>query len=353
MQILETSSDLIGMNDFHQTWELPGKRQAKVLVVDDNPSNRRLLTSYLSTTPYQVITAGNGYEALEMVMTHHPDIILLDIMMPDISGFEVCEKLKSDPENRDIPVIFFSAQAETDDKSRGFSLGAVDYVSKPIKKSEIIARLHAHLTIRFQQLELERKNEELHQLTEALQQANARLEHMARYDVLTELSNRRHFFEQASHYWENATAGTPVSVIMIDIDFFKQYNDGYGHQAGDTCLTQVAASMRDFFNAPGELPARYGGEEFVVMLPATEAETALKKGCAFCNRIQALNIPNKSNYTTGRITISGGVCTAQLDGKLIVEDLIAKADTALYQAKQQGRNQVLPYSEDMHMDKRS
>ncbi len=337
------------------TYQSPDKREALVLVVDDNPSNCRLLSNYLSPTTYKVVTATNGFEALQIVDTTPPDIILLDIMMPEMNGFEVCAKIKENPNTRDIPIIFFSAQTETDDKLRGFSLGAVDYVTKPIKKSEIIARIRTHLTIRFQQLELQKKNEELETLTSALQkreldlkEANFALERMARYDVLTNLCNRRHFFELANTYWgESRTAGFPLSILMIDIDFFKQYNDGYGHLAGDACLTKVAKCIQECFNEQGQLAARYGGEEFVVLLTHITHEEALKKAQEVCYAVYEQRIPNAANFTTNCITISVGVATESASEEKIIEDLIACADIALYQAKQNGRNRILAYQENM------
>lgn len=336
-------------------FELPHDREAKVLVVDDNPSNCRLLSNYLSTTPYSVITANSGFDALQIVEDTPPDIILLDIMMPEMNGFEVCSKIKDNPDRRDIPIIFFSAQAETDDKLRGFNLGAVDYVTKPIKKSEIIARIRTHLTIRFQQLELQQKNEALNELTEALrkretqlEEMNDALERMARYDPLTGLCNRRYFFELAHDYWcHSQETGTPLAVLMMDIDFFKQYNDSYGHLAGDACLTKVATTIKDSMADEAELPARYGGEEFIVVLVGQSPEKALKKAQEICRRVYDQRIPNAANFTTKCITISVGVAHGVAEEDMILEDLIACADIALYQAKQQGRNRVLEYQPGM------
>lgn len=337
--------------DYHQ----PDDREALVLVVDDNPSNCRLLTNYLSSTNYKVVSATGGYEALEIVDSNPPDIILLDIMMPEMNGFEVCAKIKENESTKDIPIIFFSAQAETDDKLRGFSLGAVDYVTKPIKKSEIIARIRTHLTIRFQQLELQQMNEELREITEALQkreaqleEANALLERMARYDVLTGLSNRRNFFERASTHWETSIeTQNPINILMIDIDFFKQYNDSYGHLAGDACLSKVAKCIQDHFDGQGQLAARYGGEEFIVLLTDISNEEALQKGEDICRIVYEQNIPNAANFTTHCITISVGVASGVATEDSIIEDLIAHADIALYQAKQNGRNRVLAYDVSM------
>lgn len=337
------------------TYQTPDEREAIVLVVDDNPSNCRLLVNYLSSTAYKVLTANDGFEALQTVAATPPDIILLDIMMPEMNGFEVCQKIKDNPETRDIPVIFFSAQAETDDKLRGFSLGAVDYVTKPIRKSEIIARIRTHLTIRFQQLELQQKNEELNALAEALkrreselEEANDALERMARYDVLTGLCNRRYFFELANQYWsELQGADIPISVLMLDIDFFKQYNDSYGHLAGDACLTKVAKCIQENFNNDGELTARYGGEEFVVLLTHLTPEECFKRAETACRSVYDERIPNLANFTTKCITVSIGMATEVVTAEMIIEDLIAKADIALYQAKQTGRNRVLVYDPSM------
>ena len=330
---------------------LTGKEQPVVLVVDDNAANCRILANYLSGEPYEIHTASGGHEALEQVYEHDPDILLLDIMMPDISGFEVSAHLKNEEKHKDVPIIFFSAQGETDSKLRAFQLGAVDYITKPIKKEELIARLKTHLTVRFQQMELQRKNEELNRVTEALrkreqqlEELNQALQHAAYHDGLTNLINRRYFFELAGEKWsESRNSGSGLSALMIDIDHFKSYNDAYGHIAGDTCLIKVAKLLSELFNHPNPILARYGGEEFVVLLSHMDREEVEEQAKKVCRKLEQQNIPNKLNGKTTTLTLSIGVAHDRGFNASSLECLLQQADEALYEAKRQGRNRTVTY----------
>ncbi len=298
------------------------QQRPMILIVDDVPTNVKILAEAL-TALYRIKVASNGADALKIVYREQPDLILLDVMMPEMDGFEVCRRLKADLRSQKIPVIFATAMNSESDEEQGLNLGAVDYITKPFVIPIAKARIRNHIRLK--------------------QQADL-LESLSLLDALTGIPNRRRFDEALVLEWKRATRdATPLSLIMIDIDHFKQYNDHYGHGAGDLCLQRVAAELVKSAVRPGDLVARYGGEEFVVILPETGSEAARQIAERLRERIEKLKLPHAYSETEPVITISAGVATQTESGEnLLPKMLHDTADKALYRAKAKGRNCVCP-----------
>ncbi|HAX78688.1 MAG TPA: diguanylate cyclase [Cyanobacteria bacterium UBA11372] len=473
-----------------------------ILVIDDSPTNLSLLTQMLSEQGYNVRVAPNGKLALQSALTNPPDLILLDIMMPSMDGYEICEELKADERTRDIPVIFLSGLNEAVDKVQAFAVGGVDYVTKPFEPLEILARIENQLRLRSLQLQLQEQNaqlqllltttqaiskaanvdsalkvilekicqtigwnfgeawlpnphlkalvcsrgwyasdssllpfrqhsqgltfppnvglpgrvwlskkpawiEDISQTNErcfrrlkiaaavgiksalgvpiivgdrvsavlvflhknqiapderlielvnavatqlgaliqrkkaetALKKANQELERLAALDGLTSVANRRQFDKILQQEWYRLKREQlPLSLIMCDVDYFKRYNDRYGHLEGDNCLKQVASAIASASRRPADLVARYGGEEFAVILPNTSAEGALKVAELIRKQVQQLKIPHVLSGASQYVSLSLGVSTIVPNADSSPLELIEIADLALYAAKQQGRN---------------
>lgn len=323
--------------------------KGNILLVDDTPNNLRLLSNMLSRQGYEVRSVINGQMALMGVRAEPPDLILLDINMPQMNGYEVCQQLKGDAQTADIPIIFISALDDVIDKVRAFTIGGVDYITKPFQLEEVLARVENQLTLRRLQRLLKTQNEQLqreieeHQRAEmALQVANEKLQHLAITDELTQVVNRRFFYQYLQEQWETlADAKQPLSLILCDVDHFKNFNDTYGHLAGDECLRQIAQAIRLTLKRGPDLVGRYGGEEFILLLPYTDAAGAFEVATAVLSAIQGLKIKHEYTSETGYVTVSLGVSTVIPDRAENPENLIKVADTALYAAKAQGRNCVM------------
>jgi len=292
----------------------------KLLIVDDQPLNIRLFHEIFHAD-HEVFFATSGKDALEFCRTHFPDLILLDVIMPGLNGYEVCRRLKQDERTREIPVIFVTAQSEATEEEDGLAAGAVDFIAKSASANVMRARVATLITLKRQSDLLRR---------------------MARVDALTGLANRRHFDETLSSEWRRCTrSGTPISLVLIDLDHFKLFNDHYGHQAGDSCLQQVSACLKAAFARSHDLVARYGGEEFVCVMPETFLEGAEAKAQALEKAVRALQIPHDKSTVAGRIvTISLGVAVAMPNVGEECAALIHCADRSLYMAKDAGRGQV-------------
>lgn len=432
----------------------------KILLVDDTPANLTLLTEILQREGYQILAAKDGQGAIKIASHMLPDLILLDIMMPGIDGYETCRQLKNKDETKDIPVIFISAKTDVDDLVRGFSVGGVDYINKPFREAEVCARIASQIKIQalnqkltasesdMRQLVIEHQNQSnrlqnivelvvdgiletngsgiiqlvnpaVEQLfgysVEELQSINftqllaepyatqyellladntfseqkhveimgknndghefpiefsllkvpareetflvvihditlqkdkeEKLRNLSYVDPLTDLANRRHFVECFTKEWLQAQRmNKPVAFIMIDIDWFKQYNDNYGHQSGDDCLVNIAAKIKNCIKRPSDIVARLGGEEFAIILPDTPEDGVIQVAEQLREDVQAMKIPHKAS-SYGVVTISLGIAIAK-DGENChsPDELYQMADKALYQAKQSGRNQFKIYT---------
>lgn len=284
-----------------------------ILIVDDVPANVQVLASCLKDN-YHIKVAMDGPRCLELVAVKPaPDLILLDIEMPGMDGYEVCQKLKQDPATQNIPIIFVTANDQEEDEEKGLQLGAVDYITKPIRPSIVVARVNTHITLKLQ---------------------HDKLTAMAMYDQLTGLYNRHYLFISANKKVARAKRHhEPVSLMMMDIDHFKDINDNYGHPVGDVVLQAVAkiisAQCRE-----EDIAARFGGEEFVILYDHCDLKDAQVKA----ENYRLLIEEAKPEQIT--VTSSFGVVQMKPEGEM-VDDLIKRADLALYQAKENGRNQVV------------
>ncbi|MDJ0901960.1 MAG: PleD family two-component system response regulator [Xenococcus sp. MO_188.B8] len=336
--------------------KLIGQIKEDILVIDDRPENLRLLAIMLDRQGYEVRKAINGKLGLRAAQTLPPDIILLDINMPEMDGYQVCQELKANPSTCHIPVIFISAIDEVLDKVKAFKVGGSDYITKPFQLEEVSARIENQLSIRRLQIQLEKQKLELEEKNTQLQKQihyrslaenemlvlNQKLQILANIDSLTQIPNRHRFQEFFNREWRRMTREkSSIAVILCDIDYFKKYNDSYGHQAGDNCLQKVAQAIASIVKRPADLVARYGGEEFVVILPNTEGLGALKVAEAIRQNVEQLQLEHSQSSISNFVTLSLGVAYTIPNQDNSQELLLASADQALYQAKQQGRNQAV------------
>ncbi|WIE05478.1 diguanylate cyclase [Vibrio fluvialis] len=288
-----------------------------VLVVDDQATNIQLSYQLLKNE-YDVLMATTGQQAIAVCREHKPDLILMDVLMPDINGWETCKILKRDPDIATIPVIFVTALTDQDDENACWDAGAVDFLQKPINANTLKHRVRAHLTLKHQ---------------------SDLLRSLAYVDGLTGISSRRHFDQymeaQMGHAFRKQES---LGVLLIDIDFFKQYNDRYGHIAGDDCLRQVAQSLKQSCLRSADMVARYGGEEFVLVLPDTNERGLERIAQRIKQQLEQEAIAHIGSPTS-LLTVSAGGAV-YLPGELPddAEAMLILADTMLYKAKAEGRN---------------
>lgn len=307
---------------------------SKILVVDDTPANIDVLANILEAEGYAVSFATTGEKAIKLAALDTPAIILLDVMMPGMDGFETCRRLKAQQRTADIPVIFVTAKTQGKDIAAAFVAGGIDYIAKPVRHEEVSARVRTHLELRA----LLRQRDEL---IEQLKGQNREIHQLSIQDPLTKLANRRHFNEVFEREWANAIRNeNHLSIVMLDIDFFKLYNDVYGHQEGDSCIATVAQTLEEGIKRKTDLVARYGGEEFIAILPNTAQEDAVIVAQQMCENVQNLQLPHSTSEVSDVVTISVGVATCIPKRDELPDILIKSADTALYEAKKAGRNQV-------------
>lgn len=294
--------------------------KGKLLIVDDQPANIRVMAEALRDE-YELFFATSGERALEIVAAGGIELVLLDVVMPGLDGFEVCRRMKADEATSLIPVFFVTAREEVGDEARGFDLGAVDYITKPIQPPIVRARVRTHI-------ELKRTRD--------------LLESLASIDAVTTIANRRRFDGSIETEWKRcARSHSPLTVAIADVDFFKSFNDTYGHTRGDECLRSVALAIRSIARRPGDLAARYGGEEFALVLPETDADAARTIMDSMLDAVRALRVPHAGSSCADHVTISAGAATLvpRIDAHHSV--IVEAADTALYEAKQSGRNQYV------------
>jgi len=302
------------------------KLEGTILIVDDMAENVTLLSRILANQGYIVQTADNGAQAIDYARTASPDLILLDINMPGMDGFETCVRLKQDERTRDIPVIFISALDAVEEKVKAFHAGGVDYIPKPFEYEEVQARVKTHLAIL--------------RLRIQLQAANLELTVLANQDPLTACFNRRHFMEQAEKELQRSIRyQRPLSLVMLDIDKFKNFNDQYGHQVGDQVLCALVNLCQKELRSV-DILGRYGGEEFIILTPETDAGGGLQAAERIREKIEKMEIA--SIKTKSSVTVSIGVASLDSDFNpaQTLDTLIKRADQALYAAKSAGRNCV-------------
>ncbi len=301
------------------TLTIVGPERPRLLIVDDEPVNVQTLYQVFQSR-CEVIVATNGHKALELCLAQKPDLVLLDVVMPEIDGLEVCRRLKSNPATRDIPVLFVTAQDSPEEETQGLEVGAVDFISKPINPAVVRARVNTQLTLKAQ--------------TDFLRS-------LAFIDGLTGVANRRQYNERLATEWRACQrSGKPLGLIMIDVDFFKFYNDHYGHEAGDDCLRAVSRRLKELPMRSRDLLARYGGEEFVLLMPEADLDGTRRMAELIRGGIEDLAIPHSASTTAEVVTASLGAASLVPDEDLEARQLQAEADRLLYEAKRQGRNRV-------------
>ncbi len=292
-------------------------------LIEDNPQDLRLLSNLVKDQG-QVVFSTGGREGLRLANSRLPDLILLDVELPDISGYEVCRELKQNPETRGIPVIFVTSHNSAQHEVTALEAGAVDFIIKPFNPPVICARVKTHLT---------------------LQQQSKLLHALAEKDGLTKVFNRRYFDEQAETEWKRHTRQEQsLAVVLLDVDRFKQFNDNFGHRAGDECLQTLARTFLQSTRRPGEFVARYGGEEFAFLLPHTRLDEAVRFGRHICEAVLALKIPHPNTAGEHFITVSLGVAAEIPPHGTTLQELVNRADQALYQAKHAGRNRCVAFA---------
>jgi len=290
------------------------EKNALVLIVDDNPLNIKFLQTLLTHQAYKVESAENGLQACRLSKKIVPDIILLDIMMPVMNGFEACKRLKEMPETKNIPIIFLTSKADTQDVLKGFQLGAVDYITKPFQYKVLLARISTHLKLKF---------------------ARDILKKMAILDGLTQLYNHGYINKRLSQEISEAKRHShPLSIFMFDLDHLKNINDTYGHNTGNDVFVKISTTLKKNMREE-DIIGRYGGDEFLIVLPNTRRQAGYK----VAEHVRKMICNLKWHHDGMKVTISGGI-TAMQDEKN-AEELIAKTDVLLYQAKRNGRNSIV------------
>ncbi len=320
-----------------------------ILIIDDSPDDRLLLQSILESTGYgDVYVADSARAAFQLLGIDQSgsrplsvDLILMDIMMPEMDGIEAVRQIKAVDQFREIPIIMVTAKSDPVDLQLAFAAGAMDFICKPLNKVELLTRVRSVLRLVHEINRRKARETELLEVMRQLEEANHMLLRLSRLDGLTGVTNRRQFDDYLDQEWRRALReNMPLSLVMLDIDGFKDYNDAHGHQAGDECLKQVAGAISRALNRPGDLVARYGGDEFVMILPGTPAEGAMRVAETMREKVQSLGLSRSNRSVEERVTISLGVATFYPTRDTSPSVLVAAADQALYQAKQSGRNRV-------------
>lgn len=316
------------------TPEISASKAVQILIVDDDLFMRKILVRYLERENYRVIEASNGMEALKVYQEYLPDIILLDAMMPILDGFECCSRLQKLPHGDHTPVLIITALEDRESVDRAYEVGASDYVTKPIHWAVLRQRVRRLLEQSNLRQQLEAANQQLAVVVQELRR-------LVSIDGLTQVANRRCLDEYLEQECKRSyREQVPISLVLCDIDFFKNYNDSYGHQEGDLCLQEVAQAISKSTNRPADLVARYGGEEFAIILPNTDAEGGMNLAMRATEIVRSLKLPHDCSKVANHVTISCGVATILPAQNFEVKHLLKSADRALYLAKAEGRNCV-------------
>lgn len=328
----------------------------KILIVDDKRENLIALQAILGSVDADIVEASSGMEALNELLMTQFSLVILDVQMPEMDGFEVAELMNNNSKTKGTPIIFVTAISKEDQYVyKGYDSGAVDYLFKPFDPTILLSKVKVFLDLYCQKQIIEHKNKELETfihkmkvLQGELEEANKNLTDLSVKDGLTKVYNRRYFdgvfIEECRRAIRNQL---PMSVIMVDIDNFKSYNDTYGHMAGDDCLIRVAECLAGCVNRPGDILARYGGEEFVYLLPETDHVGAEYVAQSACDQVRQLNIPHAGSETRNVVTVSLGICSHRTQDEDSVALMIKNADETLYKAKQMGKDQYLMYQHEI------
>jgi len=320
-----------------------------ILIVDDSQDIHDLLGSILKNEGFESIHhASSGEEAIRLLGINDPDnnnldvdIILMDIVMPGIDGIETLRAIKARKQYCDVPVVMVTRLADVDYLKKSFEAGALDYIVKPANEVEFVTRVRSFLKLK-SEMDLRRaRGAELLEATMKLRKANATLERLSYIDALTGVGNRRYFDELYLKEWKRARREeSPLALMLIDIDFFKAYNDFYGHQAGDLCLSRIAEAIATSLKRPVDFAARYGGEEFAVVLPHTDVEGARIVAANVIKAVHDLKINHGTSMVGDRVTVSAGLAALVPGREDDPDALLHAADSALYRAKESGRNRL-------------
>ena len=309
----------------------------KILIVDDSATIRVALHRLVEKMGHAVVEADDGVKALAAYRSDRPDLVLIDVMMPVMDGYEAARRMREFSPEEWVPIIFLSSKEADQDLDRAIEAGGDDYLVKPVSFVVLNAKiraLHRIETMRSKLLEMSRE----------LAAANRELEKLSRQDGLTGIANRRHFDSYLQlEVRRAARERQPLSLILADVDHFKAFNDRFGHQAGDDCLRQVAGALCLAGRRPADLVARYGGEEFALVLPGTMVDGAIEVAQSISKLVGGLEIAHARSESEQGVTLSQGIASLVPDRETSSEDLIQRADQALYQAKQQGRNRFVVF----------
>ncbi|MCD9024603.1 diguanylate cyclase [Cohnella silvisoli] len=335
-----------------------------ILIIDDDEDTSLLLETILKYEGYDgIVTVNSGQAALNLLDiggnnkdAAEVDLILLDVIMPDINGIDTCSAIKSNEEYQDVPIIMVTGDTEDDTLKKAFDAGAIDFITKPFKEVELLARIRSALRLKGEIDRRKERESELLHVTSLLGEAVSNLQKISLTDGMTGLTNRRGFDEQLISEFQRLSRKNymndnveAISLILLDVDQFKQFNDIYGHVEGDHCLQQVACILMQETKRPGDTAARYGGEEFVVLLPETTGEDAMIVAERMRVAIEGLQIPHSHSKVSSFVTVSLGVSWLYPMEETSADFLVTSADQALYKAKTTGRNRVHMYSEQENL----
>ncbi len=322
-------------------------QKTPILIVDDQIENTLVLESLLDNCDLHIVRAASGQDALSKILEYSFALILIDVQMPGMERYQIAESLRGSSESKSIPLLFVSAaRMDRENMFKGYDLGVVDYIFKPLEPQILTRKVTMFLELHRQRQQLGEKTRELDAkilelevLYKELEERNAKLERLSSLDGLTGLFNRRYFDDNLIKEWKQAMRNdSQISLLIVDIDYFKNYNDYYGHLEGDDCLRKVAQSLYEALMRPADIIARYGGEEFTAILPNTGSQGATQVARRMMEHVTGLAIEHRGSSVAETVTVSIGASSGFPSGKLSPTMLLGFADKALYEAKKHGRN---------------